>query len=231
MISSAALAVLANDVYNDLPSKGTYVWNRYDHRVGPNGLFCAAYVTPKSRMLVIAIRGTDDKKDLVVDKNLALGTSPFSQFNSALAFYDAWVSHLGGWLSKDVPIHVCGHSLGGAVAAMIGMARANCHVVTFNRPNTKLDENSMEFERIKGGKKLALVNFRMKGDVVSGCMPPGFGPVIEIAGENKLARYFRGALAGADLVDHGMGRLKDAIILHENSELSPMAWAEKIGYR
>lgn len=86
-ISVAEFASLANDVYRDGKDSKCLRWKRYDFRVGSGestGLFCAAYVTPRTKVLVVAIRGTDDRHDAVQDARLVSSGAPWQQFNSAL---------------------------------------------------------------------------------------------------------------------------------------------------
>ena len=223
-ISAAEFASLANDVYRDGKDSKCLRWNRYDYRVGSggsNGLFCAAYVTPRTKVLVVAIRGTDDGHDFLQDARLVASGAPWQQFNSALGYFDMWRKHLKGW-SSDVA--VCGHSLGGAIAAMIGMTRG-VPAVTFNTaPIAPAVGSGL---RAMGSSDRMVYNFRNKGDAVSGILPVGVGRTIELRKEAQLNRMLRGRWAGADAVNHSMSTLLEAILQHPNSQLSPDRWASR----
>ena len=119
-ISSVEFAALATDAYRDKP-KGTRVfrWTRQNFFGDPtNGFFAVAYHAIRSKQLVIAYRGSGgDSGDWSMSGNLgnALGIKLWdSQLNTAMAYFDA----CRGIYSPD-SIAVCGHSLGGLLAAMV----------------------------------------------------------------------------------------------------------------
>lgn len=229
-VSSAEYAALAHDVYRDGHVGRCLRWDRYDFRRGAGdsqGLFCAVYVTPRTRMMVFAIRGTDDGIDLRTDARLVAGGAPWGDFHSALGFFDMFRSHLGDWVSQ---VSVCGHSLGGALACMICIARG-VPAVTFNRPASQLSARDVSTLRSVGRNAIPLdallVNFRNRGDLVSGGLPGALGRQIEIVKELNLRRLARGAMSWSDLPHHRMQTLMEAVTMHPNARLAPIEWASR----
>jgi pimeloyl-ACP methyl ester carboxylesterase len=229
-VSSAEYAALAHHVYRDGHTGRCLRWDRYDFRRGAGdsqGLFCAVYVTPRTRMMVFAIRGTDDGVDLRTDAQLVAGRSPWGDFHSALGFFDMYRRHLGTWVSE---VSVCGHSLGGALACMIGIARG-VPAVTFNRPASQLSARDVATLRAVGWNAVPLdrlvVNFRNRGDLVSGALPGAVGRQVEVVKELNLRRLARGAMSLSDGVHHSMQTLMEAITMHPNAQLTPFEWADR----
>lgn len=220
-IATAEFASLANDVYLDGHRTKCLRWQRYDFRVGSgssSGLYCACYLTSKTRMLTVAIRGTDDMADVAHDALLVGGGAPWLQFNSALGYFDMWCNHLKGWASE---VAVCGHSLGGAVAAMIGMTRG-VPAVTFNTAPIAPVVGSAY--RLAGLSDRQVFNFRNVGDAVSGLLPVGVGRTIELRKEAQLNRALRGSWSATDGFNHSMATLMEAILQHPKSQMSPQQW-------
>jgi pimeloyl-ACP methyl ester carboxylesterase len=214
-ISTVEFAALATDVYRDKP-KGTRVfrWTRQNFFGDPtNGFFAAAYHAIKSKHLVIAFRGSGgDLGDWSMSGNLgnAIGIKLWdSQLNTATAYFDA----CRGIYSPD-SIAVCGHSLGGFLAAMVALKRGVLGV-TFDRP-------SLFYSAIRAtdNRGMRLVNFRGGFDPVS-AIRDGFGRwiTVDLAVLGNIV-----AGRGRATISHSIDELYEAILTHSKSELPPERW-------
>ena len=90
---------------------------------------CAAY--KKGNKIIISFRGTDDPKDIYdADLNILINNLPEDDFLKAEYFYKQLVNS-----SKygECEIEFTGHSLGGAIAQLMGAKYGN-KTVTFNAP-------------------------------------------------------------------------------------------------
>lgn len=98
-----------------------------------NGFACIAYKNGND--IVIAFRGTDSKRDLVMsDLPIALDLIPSTSYIYAMNFYDAIKNDP---LYADCTISLTGHSLGGAIAQLLSASLKSdegniCNTVTFN---------------------------------------------------------------------------------------------------
>lgn len=223
--SAAEFAALANDVYRD-SSKGSkvYVWTRQNFYGDPtNGFFAAAYQTPRTRQLVVAFRGTqptsavDWKNNVYNTAGLSSGQWD-SQFNTALAYFRA--------VRAIVPadnVAVCGHSLGGFLATMVAL-QENVLGVTFNPAPLGVTGVGAKVSSLFG-KRPRIVNFRLKGDVVSGLRRYNIGSVIELS-HSALELWVRspGLLGDLDPIMHDMGLMEEAVLRHDKSDVSPEKW-------
>lgn len=134
--------------------------------------------------VVIAFKGTVPRmaSDLIADLTLALNAIP-GQAHVALAKTEAWRRN---YTSK--PISLVGHSLGGALAQVVGY-RLGIKFVTFNAPGM-LEQNSgiipyglgRIVRALGGGHQDAGVNFRRSWDMVGNFSAP-IGRRVEIPGE------------------------------------------------
>lgn len=117
--------------------------NKYEQLIIPNltdengyylkeNFACAAY--KNGNKVIIAFRGTDDNIDkYVTDLDIALGNIPTVSFVYAKTFYLNLVQYFEDQ-DIDVEIEFTGHSLGGAIAQLMGSQNKNCKTVTFNAP-------------------------------------------------------------------------------------------------
>ena len=214
-ISATQYAALANDAYAD-SRRGSRVfgWTRQNFLGDPeNGFFAAAYQNDHLRKTVIAYRGSGgDTGDWTMSGNLGnfLGIrTSGSQMNTALRFYDAYAGVIpAGQLS------VCGHSLGGFLAAMVGLEKS-VPAICFDRPT--LGYSAL---RVTSSSTSNLFNFRADFDPVSG-IRDGFGRWITVP-SSIVERIVAGRAAGA--LSHSMVHLYEAILSDERSEQPPSEW-------
>lgn len=90
---------------------------------------CAAY--RNGNKVIISFRGTDDPADILIsDGHIAAGKIPDKEFEYAEMFYAEVQNH---FKDEDVEIEFTGHSLGGAIAQLLGAKYGN-KTVTFNAP-------------------------------------------------------------------------------------------------
>ena len=219
--SAAEFATLASHAYT-LEPKGSRVfrWTRQNFLGDPtNGFFASAYHSLRSQQLVVAFRGTDGRDDWGLGGNVgnALGVTGTkhnwnSQLNTALTYFDACSS-----IYRPASIAVCGHSLGGFLAAMVALKRGVLGV-TFDRPPLLLSALQVLFsKRPEGGR---LVNFRGRGDPVSAAEDL-FGRWITL--ELQVVTNIAGG-RGRSTLTHSMDELCEAILLHTKSDRPPEAW-------
>lgn len=246
-VSAAEFSAMALDVYAD-KGKGTrvYSWTRQNFLGDPqNGFFAAAYQTPRTKKLVVAFRGTQFES-LVDWKNNALNTVGLASFNwdgqlnTALAYFRSVRS-----IYASSECAVCGHSLGGFLASMVAI-REGVLGVTFNPAPLGASGAPQLMQTMLGRKSARLVNFRLKGDVVSGMRTFNLGKVIELQ-HNKLELLVRaarpgwqelasdlrqlnvGKVTGAALGDldplmHSMALMHEAVLGDTRSALAPESW-------
>lgn len=220
---AADFAALTRDVYRD-SAKGSrvYAWTRQNFLGDPsNGFFAAAYQTPRTRRLVVAFRGTQPTSMIDWQNNLA-NTAGWSsrqwdsQLNTAIAYFRAVRT-----LYPASSCAVCGHSLGGFLASMVAI-REHVLGVTFNP--APLGASGLG-TWLGGGDPPRLVNFRLKGDVVSGLRRYNIGPVIELAHSRaELWARKAGVLGDLDPLMHDMGLMEEAVLRHPKSNLPPERW-------
>lgn len=239
-VSAAEFAAMALDVYAD-KGKGSrvYSWSRQNFLGDPqNGFFAAAYRTPKTRKLVVAFRGTNF--DSAIDwKNNALNTVGLasvnwdSQLNTALAYFRSVRSTY-----DSSECAVCGHSLGGFLASMVAL-RENVLGVTFNPAPLGASGVTAPHTSKAGSSAAMLINFRLKGDVVSGMRQFNLGKVVELK-HSKIELVLRAsrapdasghspnlvdrALGDLDPLMHSMALMNEAILRDDRSELAPESW-------
>src|SRR5207248_2664039 len=106
-------AKMANAVYEASPAVGG--WARIGFRASGGGLTDAfqGAAFKSGDEVIYAFKGTSQKRDAVADLKLGVGMNT-SQYGSAEDFFD----------DLEVPtgtrVTLCGHSLGGAIAQVIG---------------------------------------------------------------------------------------------------------------
>ena len=110
---------------------------------------CAAY--KNGNKVIISFRGTDDSADLLIsDLGIVLDNIPLVSFMNAQKFYLQVQEY---FKDEDVEIEFTGHSLGGAIAQLMGGLHGN-KTVTFNAPGmlTMMDQigcsTTAEYENI-----------------------------------------------------------------------------------
>ena len=96
-----------------------------------NGFTCAAY--KNGNKIIISFRGTDPEvfdylEDIVIIRNFI----PATYFHKAENFYNQIIEYYNA-IGEDVEIEFTGHSIGGAIAQLMGAKYGN-KTVTFNAP-------------------------------------------------------------------------------------------------
>jgi len=128
----AQLANLSNDTYSKNPG-GTSGYKLLTTLNYGNGLSANIYGSPDNSQIVLAFKGTDPNND----KNLLADAALGAGVNSALL--GAYVADAEQSLqtlsagNRDVHITLTGHSLGGAVAQLLGKA-TGADTVVFDSP-------------------------------------------------------------------------------------------------
>lgn len=223
-ISSAEFAGLANDVYKSSP-KGSkmYRWSRQNFLGdSTNGFFAAAFLSPRTRQMVVAYRGTQFESRVDWENNLrntAGLTNWNSQLNQALSYYEA-VKHLYGPNNTAV----CGHSLGGFLASMVSL-KLGVLGVAFNAAPLGVSGVPSLVKSLVRDSRPRLVNFRLAGDIVSGLSPYNIGSVIELEPLSNMQLLAIGDWDPLDITNHPMVRMEQTILRHKNFDLSPEEWA------
>ena len=92
-----------------------------------SGFFAKAFL--KNNIIVISIRGTNDRKDVLNDIEMLKKQIP-NQYNDAQSFYLKIKNYL-----PNHKIIFTGHSLGGSLAQLMGYI-TNCETITFNAYGT-----------------------------------------------------------------------------------------------
>ncbi|MCB1206574.1 MAG: hypothetical protein KDN18_20105 [Verrucomicrobiae bacterium] len=134
---------------------------------GQDGFQASVFRDRKTNELYIGVRGTDTnesedrnfKSDLKADVNIAFQGGKY--FNSQVAQADSLYKQI----QEDYPgekINITGHSLGGAVAQVIG-AKHGIPTQTFNAPGMK----TYIQENVDGAQTTNIVNHQRKSDLVS----------------------------------------------------------------
>ena len=144
---------------NVIQGDGTSIYTTNDLNGNPyyntsSGVQAALYRNRLTNEMVIAYRGTDQTEDLLVDLQIALGNISQEQLLDAENFYNAVITQYG-----DSNITITGHSLGGALAQLVG-AETGVETVTFNAPGMK--------NQISGGSYNNITNYVNLNDWI-GC--------------------------------------------------------------
>jgi hypothetical protein len=225
-IAAVEFAALAANAYaepKDAP-KGSRVfrWTRQNFLGDPtNGFFAAAYHSGRSAQLVIAYRGSGgDLGDWGLAGNLGnmFGVTSSklvwnSQLNTAIAYFDACRS-----IYSPSSVAVCGHSLGGFLAAMVALKRG-VRGITFDRPSLFYSSiATLGWDSVPSGSNL--VNFRGKGDPVS-AIRDGYGRWITVE-LNTISNIVAGR--GRATLTHSIDELYEAMMLHPKSDKPPENW-------
>ncbi|SEA21965.1 hypothetical protein [Rubrimonas cliftonensis] len=130
MASIYDYGLLADAVYDDDP--GAPGWTRVAFRPSGVGLTEAFQGAAFQRggELVFACKGTSGPRDVIADLKLGVGMNS-SQFSDAAMFIE------GVNRGSAASVVVCGHSLGGAIAQIVGN-RLRLPFATFNAPGVAI---------------------------------------------------------------------------------------------
>lgn len=196
--SVMTLAQLSKDVYNNPSDQqgapdGNMTKLPYNEK-GAEGFQASVYFNSTTNQIVVAVRGTKDGKlsahPGAAWKNTAadIALTPNGELNPLLTSYVEQLSKLVLTVSQDhpgIPVTLTGHSLGGAVAQIVGAIK-NVDTISFDAPGS----SNLLFQKISDTQTLSqlvqanipnavttnsglmktavnIVNYRLQGDVVS----------------------------------------------------------------
>ncbi len=156
-------AQLSEVVYNDDPQLEG--WTRVAFKPSGGGwndaLQAAAFT--KNGELVFAFKGTSQGMDVIADLKLGVGMNT-SQFSEARQFVEAT-----GFGSAGL-VTVCGHSLGGAIAQVVGN-RLRLRFATFNAPGVAVF-SSRNLDQFATAMTTGTFALRVAGSVVGAFRHP-----------------------------------------------------------
>lgn len=155
-------AEMANAVYEDNPQVSG--WERGPMQSSGSGVTNAfqGVIFRKGGETVVAFKGTSNPMDVAADVKLAVGMNTY-QYSSARDFVQEHLAY------QRTNVSLCGHSLGGAIAQVIGN-RMRMPFVTFNAPGVGLfSRNILETAATVATGSAAI---RMAGTITSAVMHP-----------------------------------------------------------
>jgi len=190
--STLTLAYLSADTYNTTPrginAGVAYMFLANYGDVGPAGFDAIAYTSADTSQIVVAFRGTvlspptfTSVFNVIADWGLAGGPG----LGTLAAYCNAAAAFVSGIQSEypNANITLTGHSLGGALAQLVGQA-SGLTAVAFNAPGSAelVDTLSTFLNPVVWPVPIAgnpMVNYRIDGDVISE-VPLAFPQVITI---------------------------------------------------
>lgn len=100
------------------------------------------FLSEANGVQTIAVRGTDNLENAIIDLSLSLKDDPILDIKLHQGFAAAAravYKDMQPYLKKDEPIHITGHSLGGAIAVILGMYLKHdgdniTQIITFGQP-------------------------------------------------------------------------------------------------
>lgn len=205
MVAVYKYGEMANAVYDDAPTVAEWDCSNFHHGLG-QGLQAAVFT--RGQQIVVAFKGTTPTQGSDIIADLKIGTGMNTSYFSAA---EAYVARFAG----GDGVVVTGHSLGGAIAQVVGNRR-RIPFVSFNAPGVALIASrnaptatvGMSAVRVVGGLLSALrhpqqmmrdvrsafhvslgVNYRLSGDVVSQ-IGLHYGRIVSLqASGNPLAQH------------------------------------------
>ena len=225
MISAAEFAQLSLRVYEAKPTHPAGGWYRLMQQELPSGFFAATFYKQSTKEYVVAFRGTEptDTGDLTADLDIARKTLP-RQYHEAIAFASDSISKL-----KVRDFAITGHSLGGALATIVGAGTGKT-TVAFNGPGMK---KALAKSRLKLDRTDNIYNYRSSHDPVSrhGQL---VGKTFSLAtGKPPKSYYWLGAPGTIYTVakqghfyyqQHSIENLAAAVSSHPKGDLPPSRW-------
>lgn len=156
---SNTTAKICDDIYKKEQSEidGWKPINTIDNK--ETGFRAAAY--KKDGKVIIAYCGTNDKKDISNDTQMAKGEIP-EQFKEADEFFQQIAKE-----NEGCPILVTGHSLGGSLAELVASKNESTAAVTFNAFGVDKIVNSDKAKELSLKDNQNSYNYIIDGDPVS----------------------------------------------------------------
>lgn len=225
MVSAAEFAQLSLRVYEPKPTHPAGGWYRLMQQELPSGFFAATFYKQSTKEYVVAFRGTEptDTGDLTADLDIARKTLP-RQYHEAIAFASDSISKL-----KVRNFSITGHSLGGALATIVGAGTGKT-TVAFNGPGMK---KALAKSRLRLDRTENIYNFRSSHDPVSrhGQL---VGKTFSLAtGKPPRSYYWLGTPGTIYTVakkghfyyqQHSIENLAAAVSSHPKGDLPPSRW-------
>ena len=175
-LSKLDYATFARAAYRDNPQVLPAGYRRHDVKIesmGPLNDFAGSiYVNESENLVVIAVAGSDTVLDWIGPNPTFLRPSgrPTQAFRE---YVEAAASMLEEVRAEfpNADVSLTGHSLGGAIAQLVGDA-AGLRVVSFNAPGAEQTINDSQLSQILGAIPSApiekdITNYRVYGDLVS----------------------------------------------------------------
>ncbi|MFN8177621.1 MAG: hypothetical protein U0167_06830 [bacterium] len=162
MATVMTYAKMSDAVYDDDPQVPG--WSRLGFKKSGSGVTDAfqGAAFRSGADVVFAFKGTSQGRDVVADVKLGVGMNTY-QYSSAMDFVGSTT------IPPNSQVSVCGHSLGGAIAQIVGN-RLRLPFITFNAPGVGLvSRNVGEVAATIG---LGTIALRTLGTVASAAMHP-----------------------------------------------------------
>lgn len=112
------------------------------------------FLSTANGVQTIAVRGTANLQNAMVDLTVSLQPDPVLNIKLHQGFASAAraiYSNMKPYLNKDQPIHITGHSLGGAIAVILGMYLQKdgypvAQIITFGQPKVTNVTGAKKFD-------------------------------------------------------------------------------------
>ncbi|GAA0825062.1 MULTISPECIES: lipase family protein [Marinomonas] len=112
------------------------------------------FLSTANGVQTIAVRGTANLQNAMVDLTVSLQPDPVLDIKLHQGFASAAraiYSNMKPYLNKDQPIHITGHSLGGAIAVILGMYLQKdgypvAQIITFGQPKVTNVTGAKKFD-------------------------------------------------------------------------------------
>lgn len=154
-------ALAANAVYDAHPRVEGWTLKAFRPSGSTIGDAFQGAIFARGGEIITAFKGTSQKRDLIADVKLALGMNTY-QYSDACEFVKKHIGHAGN-------VYVVGHSLGGAIAQVVGN-RLRKRFVTFNAPGVGLA--SRNIDEMAVGMLTPLGAARHAGTLLSAVLHP-----------------------------------------------------------
>jgi len=179
-------AIMSSNSYNRDTQVKLPDWNRVKRVVSSHGFSADIYISNNKREVVIAFRGTDDKKDWKYG-NIAIDVN--GQYNDADELFKLVKSEYG----QNIKITTTGHSLGGGLAIHVSLRNRDVNAFVFNPSPRFFSTDSYD----KYNNRVVIVY--ESGEILS-LIRPLFTTLRKI----KYEKYMFNFLGGNSVSEHGI---------------------------